>query len=64
MGAVKTVLLLAACLVLGSAGLALCAFISVAVITLLWGFAAYAGQMVLIFSVLGFWAWLAGRASA
>ena len=64
MNALKMVLLLAACFVLGLAGLALCAFVSVAVIGLLWSFAAYAGQMALIFSVLGFWVWLYSLVSA
>jgi hypothetical protein len=64
MSAVKTILLLAACFVLGLAGLALCAFVSVAVIGLLWSFAAYAGQMALILGVLGFWVWLGSLASA
>jgi hypothetical protein len=64
MSAVKMILLLAACLVLGLAGLAAVFAVSIAVITLLWEFAAYAGQMALIFSVLGFWVWLYGWVSA
>jgi hypothetical protein len=64
MNAVKTILLLATCLVLGLAGLALCAFVSVAVVSLLWEFAAYAGQMALILAVIGFWVWLGGLANA
>jgi hypothetical protein len=64
MNALKMVLLLAACFVLGLAGLAAILAVSVAVIALLWEFAAYVGQMALILAVLGFWAWLGGLANA
>jgi hypothetical protein len=64
MNAFKMILLLAACFVLGLAGLAAILALSVTVISLLWEFAAYAGQMALIFGVLGFWVWLGSLASA
>jgi hypothetical protein len=60
MSAVKTVLFLATCFVLGLAGLAAVLAVSVAVILFLFPAAAYLGQMVLIFAVLGFWFWLYG----
>jgi hypothetical protein len=60
MSAVKTILLLAACFVLGLAGLIGILAISVAVILFLLPAAAYLGQMVLILAVLGFWFWLYG----
>jgi hypothetical protein len=64
MNAVKMILLLAACLVLGLAGLAAILAVSVAVILFLLPVAAYAGQMALIFAVLGFWVWLYSLVSA
>jgi hypothetical protein len=64
MNAVKTILLLAACFVLGLAGLVTILAVSVAVITLLWSAAAQFGQLALIFAVLGFWFWLGSLANA
>ena len=60
MSAARTILLLAACFVLGLAGLAAVLAVSVAVILFLLPAAAYLGQMALILAVLGFWFWLYG----
>jgi hypothetical protein len=60
MNAVKITFFLAACLVLGLAGLAAVLAVSVAVILFLLPAAAYLGQMALILGVSGFWFWLYG----
>jgi hypothetical protein len=60
MSAFKMILLLAACLALGLAGLAAVLAVSVAVILFLLPAAAWLGQAALILAVLGFWFWLYG----
>jgi hypothetical protein len=64
MNAIKMILLLAACFVLGLAGLAAILAVSVAVILFLLPVAAWLGQAALIFAVLGFWVWLYSLVSA
>jgi hypothetical protein len=64
MNAARMVLLLAACFVLGLAGLAAVLAVSVALILFLLPAAAYLGQMALILAVLGFWFWLYSLVSA